>query len=88
MNSFHETLRFTAHALISPVHAVVDFSPPGKKTTKPSRQEYKPANHWLRPLWQWVPAVSCTKPQTRRSLHWTARSCPPIMLAEKFGYFG
>ena len=34
MNSFHETLRFTAHALISPVHAVVDFFAPWEKDHK------------------------------------------------------
>jgi len=34
MNSFHETLRFTAHALISPVHAVVGFFAPWEKDLK------------------------------------------------------
>lgn len=34
MNSFHATLRFTAHALISPVHAVVDFFAPWEKDRK------------------------------------------------------
>ena len=34
MNSFHETLRFTAHALISPVHAVVGFFAPWEKDHK------------------------------------------------------
>jgi hypothetical protein len=34
MTSFHETLRFTAHALISPVHAVVGFFAPWEKDHK------------------------------------------------------
>ena len=35
MNSFHATLRFTAHALISPVHAVVGFFAPWEKAQEP-----------------------------------------------------
>lgn len=44
MNSFHETLRVTAHALISPVHAVVGFFAPWEKEpTSPSPKSPYPA---------------------------------------------